>query len=84
MVTDNFEDFRRWEGIVNILIGWRRFQVDESDWFGIDSLKEDVHEMLQEYLEYAKKNGTPRHRELYRIIWLRSFGNGPMGDIFNR
>lgn len=48
MVIETFEDIRSQEGTIELLVRWRGFKINESDWVGIDYMKADVPELLQE------------------------------------
>ena len=68
LVIDSFLDIRRNKGTVELLIKWRGFTEDETDWVTHESLREDVPEMLQEYLNEVSRSGARRQRAIIESL----------------
>ena len=64
LVVESITDIRRNRGIVELQVKWRGFTEDESDWVPISSLREDVPELVTEYLEELPSSGTKRQRSI--------------------
>lgn len=47
---------------------WKGFSADETDWVSIQSLREDVPVMLDEFLDDIRKFESPRQRSLAASI----------------
>ena len=67
-MIDSFQDIRRHQGTVQLLVKWRGFDEHETDWVSISSLREDVPTLLDEYLTEVAKTGTARQRNVAASI----------------
>ena len=64
LVIERFDDIRRKQGKIEALVKWRGFSEEENDWVSIDTLREDVPVLLQEFLQDVAKTGTQRQRNI--------------------
>lgn len=68
LVIEDLEDIRKTADEVQLLVKWRGFESEENDWVSLPSLREDVPELVQEYLQTAAKEGTPRQRKIAQSL----------------
>lgn len=64
LLVERIDDVRRADDGVELLVKWRGFSDDESDWVSLQTLREDVPVMVQEALKFFADSGTPRQRDL--------------------
>ena len=64
LVIDEFLDIRSTQGSIELLVKWRGFSEIETDWVSLQSLREDVPDLHQEYIHHTKVNGTKLQRAL--------------------
>lgn len=64
LVIDNFDDIREKDGQVECLVRWKGFSDEERDWVAYETLKEDVPDLIREFLDDTIKSGTKRQRQL--------------------
>ena len=62
LVVDSFTDIRREHGVIEIQVKWRGFAEEESDWVTLSSLREDVPDLVDDYIKDIQKTGTMRQR----------------------
>ena len=68
LVIESFLDIRKHKGIVELLVKWRGFDHNETDWVPHSTLQEDVPTLLSEYLTDVAKTGTQRQRNVVASI----------------
>ena len=68
LLIENFSGIRRKGTKFEIRVKWRGFPEEESDWTKIEHLREDVPEMLDQYLNDLRVSGTPRERKIASSI----------------
>ena len=68
LMIDHFVDIRRKQGDTELLVTWRGFPADESDWVTLSSLREDVPILVEEYLLDVSINGTKKQRDIARSV----------------
>lgn len=64
LVIERFEDIRRNKGKAELLIKWKGFSDEENDWVSIETLREDVPTLLEDFLSDIRSNGTQRQRNI--------------------
>ncbi len=68
LVIESFDDLRRKNGDIELLVRWKGFGPEEVDWVSISTLKEDVPALLEEFLTDILKSGTARQRNIAAYI----------------
>jgi len=63
-VVDKFVDIRMHEGAFQVLCEWKGFDEEDPAWEDIDTMRQDVPVLLQEFLEELKKHGTSEQKRL--------------------
>lgn len=61
-VVESFDDIRSSNGRIEILVKWKGFSEDETDWVEIDILREDVPVLLREFIDDIRRTGTQRQK----------------------
>lgn len=64
LLVERFDDIRRKDGSVQILVNWKGFSENELDWVDLTLLKEDVPVFVPEFLYEIQSNETQRQRRL--------------------
>ena len=64
LVINQFIDIRRMQGDTGLLVTWRGFTSDESDWVSLSSLHEDVPELVKNYFADISINGIKKQRDI--------------------
>ena len=64
LVVEAFTDIRRKQGVTELQVKWRGFDAVKSDWVSLSSLREDVPDLLEEYLQEIQKTVTNRQRTI--------------------
>lgn len=64
LVVQNFDNIRSVQGHVELLTNWRGFAEVESSWVSLALLREDVPELVKDYLNDIQKSGYRRQRSL--------------------
>lgn len=64
LVIDRFDDIRERQENVELLVKWKGFGEEESDWVEYASLKEDVPTLINEYLNEIASDGTQRQKNI--------------------
>ena len=60
----DFEDIRKLDNSVELLVKWQGISEEETGWVSLDSLHEDVPELVQKYIQHVKIRGTTRQKAL--------------------
>lgn len=68
LAVDQFCDLRNNAGKVEVLVQWKGFDETDQDWVDIDSLRQDVPEMLQEFLDNVNNTGSQRQRRIVKTL----------------
>lgn len=68
LVIDSFQGIRSKNSDIEILVRWRGFPISESDWVSVKTLKEDVPELLEDFIKDLSANGTQKERSLISSI----------------
>ena len=68
LMIDHFVDIRRKQGDTELLVTWRGFPADKSDWATLSLLREDVPILVEEYLSDVSINGTKKQRYIARSV----------------
>ncbi len=68
LVIESFDNLRRRNGNIELLVRWKGFGHEEVDWVSIATLKEDVPVLLEEFLTDIAKSGTTRQRKIAASI----------------
>lgn len=68
LVIEQIEDIRRRGGEIELLVTWKGFGPEESDWVALHQLREDVPVLVEEFIADALKNGTKRQRKVASTI----------------
>lgn len=64
LLIEFFEDICQIEGQIELQVKWRVFDATENAWLQLETLREDVPDLLKESLEETVKTGTTRERTL--------------------
>jgi len=68
LVIKEFHGIRKIDGQVELLVEWKGFTDSEKDWVAYPSLKEDVPELVQEYIDELKQSGSKQEKTLAASI----------------
>lgn len=68
LVIEDFEDIRERSGVIEIAVKWMGFDKSENDWVEFSTLREDVPEMLEDFITSIRSHGTPRQRKIASSI----------------
>ena len=68
LVVESFENIRDKQGQIELKVKWRGFDSNENDWLSIETLKEDVPQILSEHLSELVTSGTPRQRAIAKRL----------------
>lgn len=63
MAIKEMKDIRNKDGKTDILVKWKGFHDDESDWVSVKSLAKDVINLLRVFIDDVKRTGTKRQRK---------------------
>ncbi len=64
LLIEEFLNIRRRSNGVELEVKWQGFDDTETDWVFIETLREDVPVMLDEYLQQVQQQGPPAQRKL--------------------
>jgi len=64
MVISTFNGIRRSQGELQVLAKWRGLSADEDSWEPVDTLREDVPDMLQDYIDSLLESGSRTEKKL--------------------
>lgn len=68
LLVERIDDVRRMDGVIEMLVKWRGFSEDESDWVTLTTLQEDVPALVKDALADFSASGTERQRNLVGTI----------------
>lgn len=68
LVVEIFTDIRCKQDVTELQIKWRGFAEEESDWVSLALLREDVPELLDDYLQDIQKAGSRRQRIIAKSV----------------
>ena len=68
LVVDRIDDIRLHNGVPEVQVTWKGFGPEETDWVNLESMREDVPELLKEALESFAETGTARQRAVVNTI----------------
>lgn len=64
LVIERFDDIRLHHGDAELLVKWRGFNDDESDWVSLSTLREDAPVLVEDLLTYLREQGTQNQLRL--------------------
>ena len=70
LVVKYFDDIRDVNGTTEVLTVRRGFDHGASSWVKVNNMKEDVLQMLHDYIKDLRKSGTPRQRTIASSVQL--------------
>lgn len=62
LVVDRIDDILTKNFVHELQLRWKGLSPEESDWVQLDSMREDVPELVKEALESFAETGTARQR----------------------
>ena len=68
LLIDQFIDIRRKQGDTELIVTWRGFNLDKSDWVSLSSLLENVPELVKDYLADISISGTKKPRDIANSV----------------
>ena len=68
LVVESFQSIRKKDCLIEILVQWKGFDKNESNWVSITSLAEDVPDLLKEYINDLKSHGTQKERSMAKTV----------------
>jgi len=63
-VVDEIQDINMQDGEVKLLVKWRGFDDEEPGWESLALMREDVPQLVTEFLEEIRNSGTKRQRRI--------------------
>eukprot|EP00171_Calliarthron_tuberculosum_P004769 IDg4769t1 len=67
-IIARLDDFRKRNGVPQVLIKWKDFGIEERNWVDVSILRENIPNMLKEFLEGMVETGTARQRKFANSI----------------
>ena len=68
LVVEDFEDLRATDNGLEVRVKWQQIDEAESDWVSYDSLKDDVPQLVDEFISDIKKSGTRKQKSLVQNL----------------